>query len=797
MTLALGAIGAVAGSFTGQAMLGWSIGTTIGNALEMANQPGVVNEVGALSDLKISGSNYGVDLPKVWGRVMVPGTLIWAAQDADGNHLVKNTVTTRQGGKGGPSVTTNTYTYTATYAMAFCEGTQFFEDPTDSLTGTLQSRNHHIVKIYADDVLIWTEGGGDANQVTVRVYAGTYSQSVDSTIQAVEGTGYSSAYRGIVYCVIEDHLLTDFSNRIPNIRAEVVTDAVTAGTIFSDVCRSCMIPSSRIDVTGATETIRGYILGGRATGQDSIGALAGLLLYDTPEVNGVLKFVKRGQSNSFTITEDELGSSLRNGLDSKVEITHKKSVEIPSRIEFTYVDIDRNYEQVMQSDIIQSSSNDASVSISTSLTMTSSEARQLQASHLDTAQIEDKTYAFSVPRTRLNIVPSDCGLLPTQNGLMRVRILSTEIGDPGEIRITAIGDNNAVISQSVTGGDSSTGGSIPDTTIVPTTFYAWSGREILTAHEGSAGFYVVGTAVGADKAKWKGASIYYSTDAGSTWVLAGSLNSKGIFGLTDSTLASGTAGTWDYTNDVDVILNDDGQLLEPATAAEVLAGFNIAKVGDEYLGFSTPTLTSPNEYTLSDLYRGVKETTTGSSSGARFVLFNETTVARIVVPDEYIGDSLQIKAVSLYEDIADVTAQTITIATKTPGATDAILAAAVYPAFLGSAHTVYSAQTTGIAWTTKDLSAVVPVQAKFAILEVRGEKGGPDSGSINTDLWVRKDSGSIELQAGRWQAAGSSDTMASCNQILVELTSSRTFQYKLENVDGVYDLKVVGYWRII
>ena len=94
--------------------------------------------------------------------------------------------------------------------------------------GTFVSRNPVLKKVWADDTVIWDSESAN-NTVTVRFYPGSETQSVDTLISAVEGTGNAPAYRGMMYIVIEDHDLSDFSNRIPNISAEIQTDAIDYG----------------------------------------------------------------------------------------------------------------------------------------------------------------------------------------------------------------------------------------------------------------------------------------------------------------------------------------------------------------------------------------------------------------------------------------------------------------------------------------------------------------------------------------------------------------------------------------
>ena len=114
--LVLGTVGAIAGSFipgVGTA-LGWAIGSAIGALIDPPKGPTV--EGPKLTDLKTQTSDYGTVLPVIYGTVRMAGNVMWA--DEIREHKVKK----KEGGKGGPTQTTITYVYTASFAVGLCEG---------------------------------------------------------------------------------------------------------------------------------------------------------------------------------------------------------------------------------------------------------------------------------------------------------------------------------------------------------------------------------------------------------------------------------------------------------------------------------------------------------------------------------------------------------------------------------------------------------------------------------------------------------------------------------------------------
>ena len=172
------AIGAVAGSFIDQKLFGG----------------GKVTEGARLSDLRVMASSEGAPVPCLWGRMRVPGQVIWATD------FEERRQTDTQGGKGGDSGgrKMRSYSYFANFAVALCEG-----------------EIDRIGRIWADGTEF------DASGVTMRLYTGSETQEPDSLIVAKEGEGNAPAYRGLAYVVFERLPLKSFGNRLPQLSFEV------------------------------------------------------------------------------------------------------------------------------------------------------------------------------------------------------------------------------------------------------------------------------------------------------------------------------------------------------------------------------------------------------------------------------------------------------------------------------------------------------------------------------------------------------------------------------------------------
>jgi hypothetical protein len=218
VTLAIAGLGAaigygIGGTATALA-IGWTVGSYLGQVLFPTQLPDA--EGPRVTDLAASTSAYGLARTRIWGTVGVAGNLIWSDD-------LTEVATTESvgGGKGGGSVQdVTTFTYTVSAAWALCEG------PVDA-----------VRRIWFDSELVYDHrdtnlGVSIKEGLVIRTYTGGETQIQDTTISDIEGLD-TPAYRGTCYFVVTDMLLTDYGNRRPNIRAEVVKKAARIDPFFT------------------------------------------------------------------------------------------------------------------------------------------------------------------------------------------------------------------------------------------------------------------------------------------------------------------------------------------------------------------------------------------------------------------------------------------------------------------------------------------------------------------------------------------------------------------------------------
>lgn len=200
--LVLGVAGAAVGSLFGMPQLGFAIGSMIGSQFG----PSQKVEGPRLADLKAPQASYGTPIAYVEGSPRLAGGVIWASAKRE---IV---TTTEQGGKGGPSVESTTYSYDIDV---------LYELSINEAAGVRRTRkNGELIWSIADDAdadtLAASAGtttptAGDAVIATgktdhwreLRVYSGFATQMPDSTYEAAVGVGNAPAYRGRCTVMVE------------------------------------------------------------------------------------------------------------------------------------------------------------------------------------------------------------------------------------------------------------------------------------------------------------------------------------------------------------------------------------------------------------------------------------------------------------------------------------------------------------------------------------------------------------------------------------------------------------------
>ncbi|MBX9726213.1 MAG: glycoside hydrolase TIM-barrel-like domain-containing protein [Rickettsiales bacterium] len=201
-----------------------------------------INQEGArLNDLMVQASSYGKAIPLVYGNARIAGNIIWSRPISE---HVTTTTQSSGGGKGGGGgsveTTTTSYTYTASLAVAICEG------PISE-----------VVRVWADAKQL------DLTQGNYTLYLGDETQLPDTYIASFFPAGQTPAYRGRAYVVIKDFPLGDFGNRIPNFTFEVRRTLKKAFDLEDKIKDITIIP-------GAGEYVYDTVVQEKQSGQQDV-----------------------------------------------------------------------------------------------------------------------------------------------------------------------------------------------------------------------------------------------------------------------------------------------------------------------------------------------------------------------------------------------------------------------------------------------------------------------------------------------------------------------------------------------
>lgn len=787
-TLVLGGIGAAAGSLAGGfgvaqgAQWGMMLGSLLDNTLLAPRPP----DSSRLQDLRYGGSSYGAAIPRGWGAYRVPGTVVWAAEDEDGNHLVPHERSAGGGSAGGgkgPSITS----YTATFMVLASAGGAWARSQDDPLYEELLHRGGTITRIWADDLLVYdrTSGTpkGDLKEVAT-IYDGTLIQPVNPMMFAKLG-GRASAMRGWRGFAVDDMDLEPFGNRIPNFSVEVTTGAVTVATVFSDLCRSVGLAPSQIDATaGSGIPVTGFVQGGAQGPEEAVKALCTAYALDLVEVDGKLRLVPLTSGVLGRVPYEDLGAGGGRRLSRRLT----DAADLPGRITVNYYDAADSHQQATATEVRQTSGAGDEETVSLPMSLTGLEARRIAARLVDRPWIEGESDSLAAMPRWLWLAPGDVLEIGADEGgtdVKTIRLQTVSPAMPGEVRLEGVRHAPETISQDVVAA-----GEAPLPPIVaasvPTVFTAWSGREVQDGDEGSAGFYVA--AAGSARG-WSGCGVAWSSDGGTSWTRGPTITRATTFGAATSALsASATPGAFDDANTVGVSVGTTGAL-RSVTDAQLLAGANLAVLGSELVGVGTATLTAPGVYTLSHLRRGERGTPLpGHASGERFVLVG-SGVARVAVPAELVGETVLVKCLSRYEDLSDVVAQSVVIAPPSASALDALAGAVTRPTYV--AEVVVLSGTGAGGWTTVDLTALgVPVGAREVTLVSAGSANS--TGGSDRRVWARAAAGAVETTI--LDVRGSAAGTGAAGQARVPVSETGSVDILTAGGLATWSVSLQAYW---
>ena len=677
-----------------------------------------------------AGSIIGSFRPIGYGRVRIPGKMIWQL----GNSLQEHVSRQGSGVKGGQGVTSYSYSTTAAYLWAegvasavtkiWGDGKLFYSwdgfhgssvqekypgvvltylggETTQNPDPTIQAGSS-TVSGYAmvsggsgyavGDTggvgggnfdmgyqVTATGGGGSVTAVQITtpgsgyVVGPTYPLHKGGTQQGngnnaslrittmTSGSTQVPAWKDSCYTVFNTLPLADFANHLPLMTAEVVFYGgypITLANILRNLCERAGLDDSQIDVSRVEGSVEGYLILQRSSIRAAMQPILDTFLIDCVETDGHLVFVPRGQPSLFALGSANLAAHEPTAtVPPAIAVTRVQEVDIPARIELTYLDSARNYDATMQYGAriglpqpTQYSLGKRQVQVP--MVMSASQAKQQAQKMLYSAWVGREQATFTAPRALSRLNPTDVITINVGQTAYTVRLTQSDFGAQGLQRWQGVSEQSTVFANTT-----------PGTTVpTPPPFVAPPAAStllvldtaLLSSQDDDLGLYF---AAASTDVSWNGATLWWSLDGTSNWQQVLAFSSRATYGTAATVLGNRPPyNTWDRANTVDITLGY-GSIPSYAPTAVVLGTAHAALLGQEIIQWQTATQLDAVTWRLSLLLRGRRGTEWAIGShavGERFVLLDPQTIGRYVPLASDLNQTRYYRLVSAGQTVADV-----------------------------------------------------------------------------------------------------------------------------------------------
>lgn len=493
---------------------------------------------------------------------------------------------------------------------------------------------------------------------SVEFYLGSDSQTADPTIDSFEDDVHGFRHRA--YVVITNLELGPFGNRLPQFTFEVEEAATRyLSDVIASLLQDAGFTSSDYDVSDLTAIeVTGYALAGPQATAKALDPL--ILFYDlqVQEVNGVLTFFRRTQSQVYTVLAADLAAHVLGERPPRVlSITDVADDRLPAEVNINYIDPDQDLQQGSQRERSRTGTSDIVQTLEVPIVMTASEAREFAQKRLWRSRAERSILEFTLPPSYVDVSEGDL-LRVTQNSeTYDVRVIDVTRGANFIMQVRA----RIEASQTATAAGGAEGSAAPDQVVNTSPVVTLRIIDVAALLEGQveqAGFYWA-VAASDSTTNWVGSQLFQSSDDVSySSVADGPLETTMGVMNTGFVLGDGDPAVWDRKSTMRVTLNHG--TFTSKSESEVLNGANTLLVGSEIVRFTTAVLISGTTWELSNFIRGVNNTEehTGThAAGETVVLLDSATVNFQQINSTDIGGSRYYKGVPLGGLVADAIAQ--------------------------------------------------------------------------------------------------------------------------------------------
>ncbi len=554
-TLILTAVGSAIGG-----PIGGSIGALIGQQIDARIFGPNGREGPRLRDLAVSTSSYGQPIARQFGRMRVPGTVIWSTDLIESKHKQKSR-------KGQPSTTA--YSYSASFAVA--------------LSSTPIAR---IGRIWADGNLL--RGVQEDLKVggSLRIYRGFGDDPIDPLIAAAKGAE-APAFRDCAYVVFENLELADFGNRIPALSFEIFAEGGDESVSLAQ-----LVPEAALSTLAPLAHARGFA--------DEGGSLASTLA----TIDEVIPLVCTSGSEGLAIAPRKAASDVIVTLPTQLaaderqqDVTHQKQrsgtpTRTPSALR--YYDEERDYQTgVQRAAGARQAGRELMIDLPATLTATG--ARQLANDSANRSRWQHETVTWRIGELDPRITPGTIVRLPDTPGQWLLR--SWEWFDRGvalELERLAPTVSTARVTDP---GESLA----PPDMVVPATRLA--ALELPSDANANPATPLIVAAASAECSAWRGAALF--AVQGSAMIDLGTTGKqRAVLGRLAEPLAASSALLFEPGSEATVDLVADDLSLSDTDVAGLAAGANRMMIGGELVQFLHAQPIGAGRWRLKGMLRG-------------------------------------------------------------------------------------------------------------------------------------------------------------------------------------------------
>ena len=619
-TIILGTVGQIFGG-----PIGGLLGTAIGGAIDrtVLGGSGQSRSVRRASNPALQSATYGEPIPIIVGRMRTAGNLIWSTG-------IRERTSTAGGGKrSGPATTT--YSYTASFAVGLAAG---------CIAG--------VGRVWADGKLLRSSVGTFLTPVVMRLHDGNADQAVDPLISAAQGPNGTPAFRGMAYVVFEDMPLADFGNRIPNLTFEIIADdeSIDAGVVLTRI--AAMAGYRGLTVTGSYPRLTGHMVGRAGTLAEALAPL--LAIADAAIIAGEGLAIVTPADTSAALPAG-IGDARRPGDNRSVERQRRAGADTqPGCLELAFYDVDRDYQPGLTR--VRHASHPAIDQRSIAAAMTADDARRLAIDLLATGEAARLEQTVRLPWRWLELGVGATVTMAASPVLWRVseRRFENFVVHLDLVRVRAPtpiqGAGAAPLRQLMRPRGVEFAG--PADTAIADAISPVGATQLhvldLPALPGEAAEAPrLWLAANGSGARWRRAGMAVSLDAGASYANVGTIVGGTVIGTTVTALAPASPFVWDRFSAVEVELLSDRDWMERRSDAAVLAGGNLALIGDELVQFAEVDALAPRRFRLRRLLRGRRGTEAAireHQAGERFIMIDPARMLAFDPPLDALGRNL-------------------------------------------------------------------------------------------------------------------------------------------------------------